>query len=84
MRKFKLDAEEKSIMAAIERDEFLPVTGKEFREVAEAVAARKKDRTLTLRVNSNDILRIKKLADSKGIAYQSFLSEMIHRVAISF
>lgn len=83
MRKSKLDNTEKKIMAAIERDEFVPVTGKELRDVAEAIASRKKDRTLTIRVNSNDIRRIQKLAGSKGIPYQSYLSEVIHRVAIA-
>ena len=83
MKKVKLDTEEKRVMAAIERDEFVPVTGKELRHVAEAIAARKKDKTLTIRVNSNDIRRIKRLAGSKGIAYQSYLSEIIHRVAIA-
>lgn len=83
MKKFKLDAEERKIMAAIEREEFVPITGKRLREVADAVAARKKDKTLTIRVNSNDIRRIKRLAESRGIAYQSYLSEIIHRVAMA-
>lgn len=83
MRKIKLDNEEKEIMAAIERDEFVPVTGRELREVANAIAARKKDRTLTLRVNSADIERIQKMARVKGIPYQSYLAEVIHRVAVA-
>ncbi len=83
MKKIRLDAEERKIMAAIERDEFVPVTGKELHEVANALAARKKDSTLTIRVNSNDINRIKRLAGSKGIPYQSYLSEVIHRVAVA-
>ncbi len=83
MKKVKLDAEEKQIMSAIERDEFEIVTGKELREVADSIAARKRDQSLTIRVNSNDIRRIKKLAVSKGIAYQSYLSELIHRVAMA-
>ncbi|MBI4432802.1 MAG: hypothetical protein HY592_04905 [Candidatus Omnitrophica bacterium] len=83
MKKIRLNAEEKRIMAAIERDEFMPVTGRELREVADSIAARKKDRTLTIRVNSNDISRIKRLAGSKGIPYQSYLSEIIHRVAVA-
>ena len=83
MKKIKLDAAEKEIMAAIERDEFVPVTGKELHNIAEAIAARKKDRTLTIRVNSHDIRRIKRLAGSKGIPYQTYLSEVIHRVAVA-
>ncbi len=83
MRKIKLDAEEKKIMAAIERDEFIPVTGKDLHEMADAIAARKKDTTLTIRVNGNDIQRIKKMAHTKDIPYQSYLSEIIHRVAMT-
>ena len=83
MKKIKLDAEEKEIMAAIERDEFVPVTGKELREVANSLAARKKDRTLTIRVNSVDIQLIQKMARTKGIPYQSYLAEVIHRVALA-
>ena len=81
MRNVKLNAEEKEIMQAIERDEFIPVSGRELRAIADAVAARKKDITLTIRVNSKDINRIKKLAQTKGIPYQSYLSEVIHQVA---
>ncbi len=81
MNKIKLNAEEKEIIKAIERDEFIPVSGRELKEVADAVAARKKDTTLTLRVNSGDIHRIKKMANKRRIPYQSYLSEVIHRVA---
>lgn len=81
MKKIKLSAEEKEITEAIGRDEFLPVTGKELNRVADAIAARKKDASLTIRVNSKDIDRIKKMARKKGIAYQSYISEVIHKVA---
>lgn len=81
MKKIRLTSEEKEIEAAIERGEYIPVSGKELKAVAEAVAARKKDMTLTIRVNSQDINRIKQMADKKGIPYQSYLSEVIHRVA---
>ena len=37
-----LSAEEKEIMKAIERDEFVPVTGPALKRMAEAIAARKK------------------------------------------
>jgi len=83
MIKQKLTPEEKEIMEAIERDEFVSVTGKELKEAANAVAARKKDATLTVRVNSRDINRIKRMAKKKGIRYQTYISEVIHRVAQS-
>ena len=81
MKKIHLNREEREIMVGIERDEFVPVTGKELKNVADAIAARRKDTTLTIRVNSQDIRRIKKMAVKKGIPYQSYISEVIHRVA---
>lgn len=81
MRKIKLDAEEKEILNAIEKNKYVPIGGKELRAVADAIAARKKDITLTIRVNSQDINRIKKFSKAKGIPYQTYLSEVIHRVA---
>ena len=53
------------------------------KEKINAIAARKKDASLTIRVNSQDINRIKKMAQKKGIAYQSYISEVIHKVAES-
>jgi len=81
MKQIKLDSEEKRIMKAIENNEFVPVGGKELRDVADAIASRKKNMTLTIRVNSHDINRIKKFSKAKGIPYQTYLSEVIHRVA---
>lgn len=81
MKKNYLSEEEKEIMESIEKDEFVPVTGLELKEVAEAIATRKKDMTLTIRVNHKDINRIKKMAQKRGIPYQSYISEVIHRVA---
>ena len=81
MQKIKLDAQEQEIMDAIERDEYVPVGGKELRAVADAIAARKKNKTLTIRVNRDDIDRIKRFSQTKGIPYQTYLAEIIHRIA---
>ena len=81
MSKIKLNAEEKRIIGAIKRNEYVPVGGKELREMADSIAARKKNMALTIRVNSQDINRIKKFSKTKGIPYQTYLSEVIHRVA---
>ena len=58
MKKIYLTREEREIMQGIERDEFIPVKGKELKDAADAIAARKKDATLTIRVNSQDIHRV--------------------------
>ena len=81
MKKNHLSEEEKEMTESIEKDEFVPVTGIELKDVAESIAARKKDMTLTIRVNHKDINRIKKMAQKRGIPYQSYISEVIHRVA---
>ena len=81
MKKIKLTAEEKTLMASIENEEFSPLSGKELKDIADAIVARKKDAILTIRVNSGDIRRIKKLASKRGIPYQSYISEVIHRTA---
>ena len=81
MKKIVLSPEEKEIMAAIERNEFVPVTGRELKEAADAIASRKKDMTLTIRVNSRDINRIKKMAEKRHIPYQTYIAEVIHKVA---
>ncbi len=42
MRKIRLDVEEQEILDAIERNEYVPASGKELRAVADAIDARKK------------------------------------------
>lgn len=83
--KIKLTDEEKMIEAEVERGEYRWVTGKEVEEVLESLAAhRKKDRMLTIRVNSYDIEQIRQAAESRGVPYQSFISEILHRAAQKF
>ena len=81
MKKHYLSEDEKEIMESIEKDEFVAVSGIELKDVADAIAARKKDMTLTIRVNRNDINRIKKMAQKRRIPYQTYISEVIHRIA---
>ncbi|MFH1411794.1 MAG: antitoxin [Candidatus Omnitrophota bacterium] len=81
MKKIKLTQEEKKIEAALVNSEYIPVTGKALMDVAEAIAARKKDATLTLRVNKHDVDKIRRMAKKKGIPYQTYISEVIHKVA---
>ena len=81
----KLDPEEQEIEDAVERGEYVPVTGKELDEILESLAAfRKKNRMLTLRVNADSIDQIKEMARAKGVPYQSLISEMIHRMARNY
>ncbi len=82
MKKLKLTKEEKKIEEALLRNEYTPVTGAELREITDAIHARKKDVMMTIRVNGNDIKLIKKKAKKKGLKYQTFITEILHRVAV--
>ncbi len=82
MLKFKLTREERKIEKDIEDGKYVPVTDKKILQaMARAIAARKRDMTLTIRVNQGDINLIKKMAKRKGIHYQTYISEVIHHVA---
>ncbi|MEI8188635.1 MAG: CopG family antitoxin [candidate division NC10 bacterium] len=82
MKKIKLSRSEKAIEAALVRGEYRPVKKAEFDRIAEAIARRKKDAVLNIRVNSQDLESIKQKAKQMGIPYQTFVSELIHQYAV--
>ncbi len=82
MKKIKLSRSEKAIEAALVRGEYRPVKKAEFDRIAEAIARRKKDAVLNIRVNSQDLDSIKQKAKQMGIPYQTFVSELIHQYAV--
>jgi len=79
MRKIKLTREERAIEDSLEH--FVPVDKKEYEQIIDAIAARKKDAVLNIRVNSHDLASIKDKAERLGIRYQTFIAEVIHRIA---
>jgi predicted DNA binding CopG/RHH family protein len=81
MKKHKLTKEEKEIENALLRGEYIPIKGKELQNIEKALKLRKKDMTMTIRVNSEDIEKIKNKAKKLGVKYQSYISEVIHQVA---
>ena len=81
MRKIKLTRQEKAIENSLLKDEYVNVSKKEFNAIAESIVARKKDTVLNIRVNSNDLSSIKIKAKKFGIKYQTFISELLHKVA---
>lgn len=81
MKKIKLSQEEKEIENGLLSGEFKPLKGKELEKIEDALKARKKDVTMTIRVNSEDIEKIKNKANKLGVKYQTYISEIIHQVA---
>ena len=79
MRKIKLTREERMIEESLEH--FVPVDKQEYEQIVNAIALRKKDAVLNIRVNSHDLANIKHKAERLGMRYQTFISEVIHRVA---
>jgi predicted DNA binding CopG/RHH family protein len=80
-KRISLSRSERAIERAASRGEYRPAPKAEFERIAEAVARRKKDAVLNIRVNSQDLQSIKEKARRMGIPYQSFVSELIHQYA---
>jgi predicted DNA binding CopG/RHH family protein len=81
MRKMKLTREEQWIEDHAE--EFIPVSKEEFELFKQAIVRKRKDMVLNIRVNSWDIAQIKEKARKAGIKYQTFITEILHKVAQS-
>ena len=81
MKKIKLTKQEKAIENALLKGEYVDVPKSEFNAKAEAIAARRKDAVLNIRINSKDLANIRQKAKRLGVKYQTFIAELIHRVA---
>ena len=83
MRKPKLTRSEKEIEDRLLKGEYVDIDKDKLKNIAQAISSRKKDSLISLRVNSQDLKLIKKKAHQFGIKYQTFISELIHRIAHS-
>jgi len=81
MSRIKLTKQEKAIENALLEGSYKDAPKNEFNSIAEAIAARKKDAVLNIRINSRDLASIRQKAKRFGIKYQTFIAELIHRVA---
>jgi predicted DNA binding CopG/RHH family protein len=83
MRRIKLTRQEQAIDDALMRGEYVSGSKEDFDEIAQALAMRKKDAVLNIRVNKLDLENIKAKASKLGVRYQTFISEILHKVAMS-
>ena len=81
VRPARLTRQERAIETALVNGEYLDVRALNFEGIAQAVAHRKKDAVLNIRVNREDLEAIKQKARKLGVRYQPLLSEFIHQVA---
>jgi len=79
MRRLRLTKEEQWFED--HADEFIPVSKEKFNMIKQAIERRRKDAVLNLRVNSYDLETIKQKARKIGVKYQTFISEILHKVA---
>ncbi len=83
IERIKLTKQEKEIEEALLRGEYQSVSPEEFERIARAIEARKKDTVLNIRLNSQDLGSLKQKAAKLGVKYQTFIAEILHRVARS-
>ena len=83
IRRIKLTKEEKAIEDALMRGDYISVSKEEHDRIAAALAARKKDAVLNIRINKGDLESLKQKAKKLGVKYQTFVSELLHRIAHS-
>lgn len=83
MREIKLTKNEKKIEEALLKGEYASVPKPEFEAIAQAIARRRKDAVLNIRINHSDLVSLKKKAKKLGVKYQTFISEFLHRLAHS-
>ncbi|MBI2095756.1 MAG: antitoxin [Candidatus Omnitrophica bacterium] len=81
MRRIKLTREEKTIEDALVRGEYVPVSKEKFEEIARAIETHRKNAVLNIRINQGDLDALKTKAKKLGVKYQTFISEILHRVA---
>lgn len=81
MRNVKLTRMEKQVEDGLLKGEYVDVDKTEFQKVAVAIAARRKNAVLNIRINSTDLQNLKKKAQKLGLKYQTFISELLHQVA---
>ena len=82
-KNLKLTKEEQAIEDAIGRGEYVNGSRKEFKEIARALARHRKNVVLNVRINQGDLDALKARAKRRGIKYQTFIAEVLHRVAHS-
>ena len=82
MKKIRLSgAGVKAIEKELLKNKNASLSRDEFARIARTIAVRKKDSVLNIRLNSRDLKDIKHKASRLGIRYQTFIAEILHKVA---
>jgi len=77
MKKIKLDKYEQDIENNIQ--EYKSISPSKMKLVTDLIKKANKKKNISLRVNAQDLERLKRIAQHEGIPYQTLLSSMIHK-----
>lgn len=82
---FELTDDEQQLEAEIENGDWKSVSKKEAgriqSEMVEAIKGRNKDARVNLRLNPEDVSRIREKAEIEGIPYQTLIASVLHKYA---
>ena len=81
LRRIKLTKYERQLEEELLKGEWVPGPKAEFDRIARMIARRKKDAVLNIRINQDDLDLLKAHAKRRGVKYQTFIAELLHRVA---
>ena len=81
LRPIKLTKYERELERSLASGGWVPGSKAEFDEIARMLARRKKDAVLNIRINQGDLDVLKAHAKRHGVKYQTFIAELLHRVA---
>ena len=82
MKKMKLTKWEKETEDALLKGEYVSVGKEEFDRIVRIINNTKKDAVLNMRINKMDLDHLKQKAKRLGVKYQTFIAEILHKVAM--
>ncbi len=77
MKRLVLDREEKEIEREFEN--YKPVSRGKKNQINKIIKGSQKRRPVSLRINENDLKKLKEKADKTGLPYQTMISVVIHK-----
>ncbi len=82
IKKLKLNAEEKQILADIDAGKFESVPNLKQEIKRHAAIARytiAKTKTINIRISERDLIKVKASALREGLSYQTFITSVLHK-----
>ena len=77
MKKARKSVEEREFEENI--DKLRPISGKEREKIEAIIDGARKNRSISLRISSYDLGRLKEKASTQGIPYQTLINSILHK-----